>query len=215
MDSIKDERYKSVPVKTEKSNQEFFADLVSSSETGKFLAKTAKYSQSYQSQSDRFLEDYDLEDYDDTESLPDPDTDHDEAVRGCFGLEKPQLSNPRRPASSPRVPDTPTRSRFLAVPRLAEVLPSRAIVPQDQRPHDQGKLSKLRESATSSLANVFNLIPLDDAAGQIFNTYNLLMRVREFSRRLQQYDMGEVFTIMQFVNDSSTTPLPGTIDLLE
>ena len=70
---------------------------------------------------------------------------------------------PKMQVVSPRPPDTPTRSHFLAVPHLMEVLPSRAIVPQDQRPTAQDKLSKLRESVTSPLANVFNLIPLDAA----------------------------------------------------
>ena len=41
------------------------------------------------------------------------------------------------------------------------------------------------------------------------------MRVREFFRRLQQYDMGEVFAIMQFADETSSTPLTDTVDLLE
>ena len=128
-------------------------------------AKPDIYNKNYQSQSARYLDDYE-----DDNPLPEPNSSN-----SCSDHEAPQLPRPSMHASLPRLPNTPTRSRFLSVPRLAEVLPSRAIVPQDQRPTDQGKLSKLREKAPSPLANAFNLIPLDDAAGQILNNYNLLI----------------------------------------
>ena len=41
------------------------------------------------------------------------------------------------------------------------------------------------------------------------------MRVREFALRLQQYDMKDIFAIMQFSDSSSSVPLSITIDLLE
>ena len=63
--------------------------------------------------------------------------------------------------------------RFLTFPQIIETIPSCAIVPQYQHPTDQGKLSKLREHTTKSLANKFDIITLDDSAKQILNNYNL------------------------------------------
>ena len=119
-------------------------------------------------------------------------------------------STPSDIRSSPMAP-----SRYRTEPRVLDILPSRAIVPQDQRPTEQSKLTKLREGATEALTNSFNLIPLDDASMQIINNYNLTMRVREYSRRLQQYDMKGVFGILCFSATDSATPLPVTSDLLE
>ena len=131
-------------------------------------------------------------------------------------LKDPGLSSanayPDSPTSAPSTPKA--MSRFRTAPREIETLPSRAIVSQDNRPSDQGKLSKLRESATEPLTNKFDIIPLDDSSEQILNNYNLQMRVREFTRSLQQYDMNDVFTILQFSDDSSSTTLPETFNLL-
>ena len=116
------------------------------------------------------------------QALPPPDHD------------VPPPPYPPYPPRSPR--PSLGMSRFLTSPRVHETTPSRALIPQDQRPTDQSKLSKLRENATSALQNNFDLVPLDDSAEQILNNYNLHMRVREFARRLQQYDMKDVFAIM-------------------
>ena len=142
--------------------------------------------------------------------------------RGYFD-KRQALPPPNHDVPPPPYPPYPPRSprpslgmsRFLTSPRVHETTPSRALIPQDQRPTDQSKLSKLRENATGALQNNFDLVPLDDSAEQILNNYNLHMRVREFARRLQQYDMKDVFAIMQFSDPSSSVPLPTTIDLLE
>ena len=94
------------------------------------------------------------------------------------------------------------------------MMPSRAIVPQENRPTEQSKLTKLRECATESLSNSFDLIPMDDSSMQILNNYNLTMRVRELSRRLQMYDMKGVFDILTFSESNPAEPLPQTLDLL-
>ena len=55
---------------------------------------------------------------------------------------------------------------------------------------------------------------MDDSSMQILNNYNLTMRVREYSRRLQMYDMKGVFDILTFSESNSAEPLPQTLDLL-
>ena len=84
-------------------------------------------------------------------------------------------------------PSTPwdIMSRFRPAPWEVETIPSRAIVSQNQRPLYQGKLSKLRKSATDPLANKFDVIPLDELSEQILDNYNLQMCVHEFTRHLQ------------------------------
>ena len=80
---------------------------------------------------------------------------------------------------------SPVNSRYRTAPIILDILPSRAIIPQDQRPTEQSKLTKLRECATDDLISSFDLIPLDDASMHTLNNYKLTMRVRDYSRRLQ------------------------------
>ena len=125
----------------------------------------------------------------------------------------PNDTTSTQPDDTPRTPRA--MSRFRTTPWEVETISSRAIVSQDQRLSDQGKLSKLRESAIDPITNKLDVIPFDDSSEQILNNYNLQMSVREFTRHLQQYDMGDVFTILQLSDSTSTTPLPETLNLLE
>ena len=79
---------------------------------------------------------------------------------------------------------SPVTSRYRTAPRILDILPSCVIIPQNQYPTDQSKLTKLRECATDGLVNSFDLIPLDNSLMQILSNYNLTMRVREYSRYL-------------------------------
>ena len=103
-------------------------------------------------------------------------------------------------------------SQFISSPLIIQAIPSHAIVPQDQCPKDQGKFLKVRENAAESLANNFDIIPIDDCAKQILNNCNRQMRVQEFTRRLQQYDMNNIFNILQFPDDYSNKSLPDTLN---
>ena len=115
-------------------------------------------------------------------------------------------------------------SRFLTAPRLVATTKSKSLVPQDSRPTDITKLTKLRESATTPLVHKFGSIPLDDSDEQVVNNYNLAMRINELHQKLVKFDMVEVFNILQFpsvipsqslLNTSvAGQPLSETIDLL-
>ena len=129
--------------------------------------KSDIYREKYLSQSD-----LDLNGYEDINTPPEPTT-----LDPYSGYnDSPSSTSTRAPPSSPCLPDTP-RSRFRDIRCLTEVVHLRAIVPQDQRPTDQCTLSKFHKSEAMSLTNIFDLIPLDDAAEHILNNYNLLMRV--------------------------------------
>ena len=103
-------------------------------------------------------------------------------------------------------------SCFHTTPRDLNTLPSHAIVPQDKRPTNQGKLDKLCDSTTDVLTNVFDSIPLDDVSEQIINNYTLTMRVRDFTRYLQQYNMKEVFNTHRFSDSSASEQLHTTLN---
>ena len=69
------------------------------------------------------------------------------------------------------------------------------------------------------------MIPTDDASEQILINYNLQMRVKELRRRLESFDMLDVFNILQFqpkvtgiplsTFPSPVVPSTVTIDLLK
>ena len=89
-------------------------------------------------------------------------------------------------------------SRFLTAPRLIATTKSKILVPQDSRPTDITKLTKLRESATAPLVHKFDSIPLDGSDKQVVNNYNLAMRINELHQKLVKFDMVEIFNILQF-----------------
>ena len=112
-------------------------------------------------------------------------------------------------------------SRYLSAPRAESSTQSRILIPQESRPNgDVTKLTKLRISATTPLSNKFTCIPLDDADEQIVNNYNLEMRINELRRKMVQFDMIEVFSILRFPPSPMSNlliiiqPLSETTDLL-
>ena len=142
------------------------------------------------------------------------------------------------PASRPRVDFENTRSdantssvfisspsRYLSVPRMVADISSKSVISKESRPIKSDDLRKLRQAATSPLTHKFDTVPNDDTDAQIVLNYNLQMRIKEFRRRLETYDMLDVFMILQFESNQSieplistslsVTPLSTTIDLLD
>ena len=94
-----------------------------------------------------------------------------------------------------------SNERFLTLPRKDPDTSTRCVDLKEARPVSAGELRKLRDRAVQPLDNKFDLIPLDDSEKQILNNYNLQMRVKDFVRNLERYDMQEAFEILLFPKD--------------
>ena len=77
------------------------------------------------------------------------------------------------------------------------------------------ELTKLRETATTPLANSFSLLSIEDSDKQLANTYDITMRVEEVRAHLKTYDLIDVFFVLNVDNNNENVLLSGTIDLLD
>ena len=119
----------------------------------------------------------------------------------------------------------PTTSRYLLAPRLVADISTKSVVPKESRPTNPVDLRKLREAATSPLMHKLSIVPMNDSDEQIILNYNVQMRIKDLQRRLETYDMVDVFNILLFndavyqqpllASTTPVTPLSNTINLLD
>ena len=125
--------------------------------------------------------------------------------------------NPRRLTVTSTTPSTLTPiNDFNAIPRSeTEISTFDPIVNKANRPTSDKELTKLRETATTPLANSFSLLSIEDSDKQLANTYDITMRVEEVRAHLKTYDLIDVFFILNVDNNNENVLLSGTIDLLD
>ena len=152
-----------------------------------------------------------------------PDNEKEKKPPSSF-RPKVEFENTRSEENTSSV-DASTTSRYLIVPRMVADISSKSVIAKESRPIKSDDLRKLRQAATSPFLNKFITIPHIDADSQIMANYNIQMRIKEFRRRLEAYNMLDVFMILQFdtkqdieplINTTlSILPLSNTIDLLD
>ena len=126
------------------------------------------------------------------------------------------ILNPRRLAvhSITKSTSTPIND-FNTVPRSeTEISTFDPIVNKEKKLTSDKELTKLRETATTPLANSFPLLSIEDSDKQLANTYDITMRVEEVRAHLKTYDLIDVF-FKNVDNKNEDVLLNGTIDLLD
>ena len=119
----------------------------------------------------------------------------------------------------------PPTTRYLLAPRLTTDVSTKSVVSKELRPINSNDLRKLRSSATSPLANKFGMVPSETSDQQILVNYNIQMRIKELRRKLETYDMLDVFNILMFdpvhtatpftTSTTPVLPLPTIVNLLD